>query len=45
MVQITFEITRAEVITTMTCTKEEIREVVHEILADGAVLKIEEVIR
>lgn len=43
MVKITFEITRAQVVTTITCAREEVRETVKEILNDGAVLKIEEV--
>ena len=43
MVKITFEITRAQVVTTITCVKEEVRETVKEILNDGSILKIEEV--
>lgn len=43
MVQITFEIIKAQVVTTMTCPREEAIEAVREIAEDGVVLSIKEV--
>lgn len=43
MIRITFEINICEIVTSMTCTREEFREVAHEIMLDGSIINIKEV--